>query len=91
MPMNQSFIPTWSAATGIGQPDPEEEDFGDPTAAGKSEEGTSQDPTEDPHGGAEAITADTDEGDGYGTPPAELGKSHSEADYGLLPIYGIET
>jgi hypothetical protein len=36
MPMNQSFIQTWSAATGIGQPEPQQEDFGDPAAQGGS-------------------------------------------------------
>jgi len=97
MPMNQSFIPTWSAATGIGQPEPEEEDFGDPAAQGGSGAGaqaTQDDQTEDPHGGAEAITEDADPsgaGDaGFGAPPAEMGKSFTAADFGLLPVFAIE-
>jgi hypothetical protein len=78
MPVNAALIPTWSAQTGIGQPEEPQEDFGDPSEFPED---------------AGADDGDADADADYGPPPAddagaEDGNLTKGGDYGL-PVFTI--
>lgn len=96
MPMNQSFIPTWSMESGVGQPEQPEapgEDFGDPDAAegdgfGGMADGEDEgaDPNADPGQPMDPADAASEDGDGFGAP---MEKALRPEDFGF-PVLRIE-
>jgi hypothetical protein len=99
-PLNPVLTALWSQETGIGQPpqpEPEEEDFGDPAAQGGA--GESGPPGDgqggDEGGGDEAAPGGAGDAPDFGKPPAnsetaDLKKALTGADFGFPPIYKIE-
>lgn len=89
MPMNASFIPAWQAETGIGQPDDQGEDFGQPPQddAAPQEAADAEEPGADNGDGAVSPMASNPGGD-YGDQDdtADFGKAFGMADiYTVVP------
>lgn len=88
-PLNPVLTNLWAQETGVGQPEPEQEDFGDPDAADDEPPGAGG-RDDNPEGDAEEGDPD-DAGLDFGSPeqPDEEGEPVAKAlDFGL-PIYAI--
>lgn len=89
MPINNALIPTWQAYTGIGQPEPDEEDFGDPDEGDDAPFGGEKPGDEDDDEGAAAQPDEERDGAKDFGRGEEMAKAMT-ADFGLPPIYSFE-